>query len=373
MTNIVLSGSGLYTPPNSISNDELVHTFNQYVDIYNSRHNDEIAAGALTPLEYSSSEFIVKASGIKSRFVVDKVGILDPQRMRPIIPEREDDELCLLGEIGVAAAQQALERAGRKAEEIDLVIVACSNLQRAYPAIAIEIQQHLGCSGYGYDMNVACSSATFGIGAAADAIRAGNARRALVINPEITSAHLNYRDRDSHFIFGDVATAVVVEAEAGCRPDSAFRILGTKFKTVYSNNIRNNFGFMNNCHSETRDSSDKLFRQNGRKVFKELLPLVGGVIHDHLQQMQLQASDIKRYWLHQANLTMNLFAAKKLLGREPGDQELPIVLDRYANTSSAGSVIAYHLYSDDLLSGDKGLMSSFGAGYSVGSVILEKC
>jgi beta-ketodecanoyl-[acyl-carrier-protein] synthase len=373
VTDIVISGSGLYTPPHSISNDELVRTFNQYVDHYNTRHSEEIAAGTLIPLEYSSSEFILKASGIKSRFVVDKAGILDPQRMRPNIPERADEELSLLSEIGVAAARQALENAGREAGDVDLVIVACSNLQRAYPAIAIEIQQHLGCQGFGYDMNVACSSATFGIGAAADAIRSGSAGCALVINPEITSAHLNFRDRDSHFIFGDVATAVVVEAETECRSDRAFRLLGTKFKTDFSNNIRNNFGFLNNCHPQTRDSSDRLFRQNGRKVFKELLPMVSGLVHEHLQQMRLEASDMKRFWLHQANLTMNLFAAKKLLGRDPDEQELPIVLDRYANTSSAGSVIAFHLYNDDLLPGDKGLLSSFGAGYSVGSVILERC
>jgi beta-ketodecanoyl-[acyl-carrier-protein] synthase len=373
VTDIVISGSGLYTPPHSISNEELVRTFNQYVDLYNSQNNDKIASGTLQALEYSSNEFIVKASGIKSRFVVDKAGILDPRRMRPNIPERADEELSLLSEIGVSAAKQALENAGREAQDVDLVIVACSNLQRAYPAVAIEIQQHLGCSGYGYDMNVACSSATFGIGAAADAIRSGTARCALVINPEITSAHLNFRDRDSHFIFGDVATAVVVEAAVGCRSGRAFRLLGTKFKTDFSNNIRNNFGFLNNCHPETRASNDKLFRQNGRKVFKELLPMVSNLIHEHLQQMQLEASDIKRFWLHQANLTMNLFAAKKLLGRDPDEQELPIVLDRYANTSSAGSVIAFHLYSDDLLSGDKGLLSSFGAGYSVGSVILERC
>jgi beta-ketodecanoyl-[acyl-carrier-protein] synthase len=373
VSEIVISGSGLYTPPHSISNEELVRSFNQYVDLYNAQHSEEIAEGRLSALEYSSEEFIVKASGIKSRFVVAKAGVLNPERMRPELPERADEELCLLGEIGVAAAEHALENAGRDAREIDLVIVACSNLQRAYPAIAIEVQKQLGCSGYGYDMNVACSSATFGIGAAADAIRAGNARSALVISPEITSAHLNFRDRDSHFIFGDVATAVVVEAEEGCRPDKAFRILGTKFKTEFSNNIRNNFGFINCCHPESGETNDKLFRQNGRKVFKELLPLVGSVIDEHLQQMQLSALDLKRYWLHQANLTMNLFAAKKLLGRNPDEKELPIILDRYANTSSAGSIVAFHLYSDDMHSGDKGLLSSFGAGYSVGSVILEKC
>jgi beta-ketodecanoyl-[acyl-carrier-protein] synthase len=372
VTDIVVSGSGLYTPPHSISNEELVAAFNQYADLYNAQHRDEIAAGTRVPLEYSSSDFIVKASGIKNRYVIDKAGILDPTCMRPLIPERVDEELSLLSEIGAAAAKQALQRAQRKAQDVDLVIVACSNLQRAYPAVAIEIQQHLGCAGYGYDMNVACSSATYGIGAAADAIRCGTARCALVISPEITSAHLNYRDRDSHFIFGDVATAVVVEAEEGCESDRAFRILGTKFATEFSNNIRNNFGFLNNCHPETRDSSDKLFRQNGRKVFKELLPMVSRVIHQHLEQMQLEASDLKRFWLHQANLTMNLFAAKKLLGRDPEVQELPIILDRYANTSSAGSIIAFHLYSDDLLPGDKGLLSSFGAGYSVGSVLLEK-
>ena len=371
--NIVISGSGLYTPPYSISNDELVATFNQYVDNYNIEHQDAIHAGTLTALEHSSSEFISKASGIHSRYVIDKEGILDPAWMRPRLQERSDDEPSILCEIGVAAALQALQNAGRKAADIDLVIVACSNMQRAYPAIAIEIQQQLGCSGYGYDMNVACSAATFGIGAAADAIRAGNARCALVINPEITSGHLDFRDRDCHFIFGDVATATVVEAEAGSNAAQAFRILGTQFRTQFSNNIRNNFGFLNNASPETRDSRDKLFKQNGRKVFKELLPMVTTAISEHLQKESMQAADFKRFWLHQANLTMILFAAKKLLGREPSTDEVPIILDRYANTSSAGSVIAFHLHSSDFKTGDRGLLCSFGAGYSVGSILLEKC
>ncbi|MEH6823827.1 MAG: beta-ketoacyl-ACP synthase III [Motiliproteus sp.] len=370
--NIVISGSGLFTPAHSISNDELVIAFNQYVDLYNAEHRDAIAAGAVTALEYSSSEFITKASGIKSRYVIEKEGILDPTWMRPRLSERPDEAPSILCEIGVAAALEALKNAGRKAADVDLVIVACSNLQRAYPAIAIEIQQQLGCTGYGYDMNVACSSATFGIGAAADAIRAGNARCALVINPEVTSGHLDFRDRDCHFIFGDVATAVVIETEEACCSENAFRILSTQFRTQFSNNIRNNFGFLNNSSPETRDSSDKLFKQNGRKVFKELLPLVTATISEHLQKQSLQATDFKRFWLHQANLTMILFAAKKLLGREPSAEEVPIILDRYANTSSAGSIIAFHLHSRDLKSGDRGLLSSFGAGYSVGSMLLQK-
>lgn len=370
--NVVISGSGLFTPEQSISNDELVAAFNAYVERYNTAHQAAISAGEVAALQPSSSEFIVKASGIHSRYVVDKKGILDPEVMAPQLPERADTELSILAEMGVKAASQALQRAGRQAKDVDLVIVACSNLQRAYPAIAIEIQQALGCQGFGYDMNVACSSATFGIGAAADAIRSGSATCALVINPEICSGHLEFRDRDCHFIFGDVATAVLVEREQDSHSDHAFRILGTHFKTQFSNNIRNNFGFLNRTAPENRDTRDKLFRQEGRKVFKELLPLVTNVIGEHLHKSGLTANDFKRFWLHQANLTMNLFAAKKLLGREPSSDELPIVLDRYANTSSAGSIIAFHLYSDDLNSGDRGLLSSFGAGYSVGSVLLQK-
>ena len=372
MKPVVISGSGLYTPPHSISNDELVDSFNRYVDNYNQQHQSAISAGEMQALEHSSSDFIVKASGIQNRYVMEKSGILDPDFMAPRLSERSDEQPSLLCDMAVAAAQQALTNSANLAADIDLVIIACSNLQRAYPAIAIEVQAALGCQGYGYDINVACSSATFGIGAAADAIRAGTARRALVINPEVCSGHLDFRDRDCHFIFGDVATSVVVEAEDDCRSNSAFRILGSKFATRFSNNIRNNFGFLNRTHPETRDARDKLFVQQGRKVFKELLPMVTNTISAHLDENQLSATDFKRLWLHQANLTMNRFAAKKLLGRDPLASEMPIVLDQYANTSSAGSIIAFHLHQQDMKTSEKGLLCSFGAGYSVGSLILEK-
>src|SRR3546814_17938618 len=96
-------------------------------------------------------------------------------------------------------------------ELVDAVLCAASNMQRPYPAMAVEIQAALGIDGFAFHMNVACSSATFGIQTAADYIRAGHARSVLVVNPEICSGHLNWRDRDSHFIFGDVATALLVE------------------------------------------------------------------------------------------------------------------------------------------------------------------
>lgn len=373
MHNVVISGTGLYTPANSISNDELVASFNAYVQQFNSDNADAIERGEVEALSESNSAFIEKASGIKSRFVIDKQGILDPQRMVPFIPERDNEQWGILCEMAVAAAKEALARAGKSAADIDGVVVACSNLQRAYPAVAIEVQAALGIQGFGFDMNVACSSATFGIQAAANSIQLGQARAILMVNPEICTGHLNFRDRDSHFIFGDAATAVILERADLATSGHQFDVVGTKLLTQFSNNIRNNFGFLNRAAQDgSQAASDKLFVQEGRKVFKEVCPMVAELIAAHLQENGLEVTDVKRFWLHQANINMNQLIARKLLGRDPDAHEAPVILDTYANTSSAGSVIALHKHQDDLPAGSLGVLSSFGAGYSIGSVILRK-
>lgn len=372
MTSVAISGTGLYTPPHAISNEELVAAFNAYVRRHNDAHHADIAAGAMPALTESNADFIVKASGIKSRYVIDKDGILDPGLMTPRIPERANEEISVLAEIAVAAAKQAMEQAGREPPEIDGVICAASNMQRPYPAMAVEIQFALGIQGFGFDMNVACSSATFGIQAAADMIKAGHARALLVVNPEICTGHLNFRDRDSHFIFGDVATAMVLETAEASDGKNAWEIVDTKLKTQFSNNIRNNFGFLNRAAPDGIGATDKLFVQEGRKVFKEVVPMVSDMILAHLAEREILPAQLKRLWLHQANINMNDFIARRVLGRDPTPEESPIILDEYANTSSAGSIIAFHKYSQDLTPGDLGLICSFGAGYSAGTVIVRK-
>ncbi|MFN4358173.1 beta-ketoacyl-ACP synthase III [Sphingopyxis alaskensis] len=370
----VLSATGLFTPAERISNEELVASFNRYVALHNRKNAAAIAAGEMEELTESSVEFIEKASGIGSRHVVDKAGILDPEHMAPRLPERGNGELSILAEIGVAAAKDALARAGRDAGDVDAVLCAASNMQRAYPAMAIEIQDALGIDGFGFDMNVACSSATFGIQTAADYIRAGHARSVLVVNPEICSGHLNWRDRDSHFIFGDVATAILVEDRA-IAPDGHWDILGTRLKTVFSNNIRNNFGFLNRTHGgidQSGPKTDKLFVQEGRKVFKEVVPMVANMIVGEMEKLGLEGRDMRRLWLHQANVNMNRLIAHRVLGHEASEDESPIVLDTYGNTSSAGSIIAFHLHHEDMVAGDTGLICSFGAGYSAGTVFVRK-
>lgn len=372
MHNVVISGTGLYTPAQSISNDELVESFNTYSLRFNTQHAAAIEAGKVQPMPESSSAFIEKASGIKSRFVTDKAGILDPDRMVPRIPERSNDEWSILCEMSVKAAEEALARAGKTAADIDGVIVACSNLQRAYPAVAIEVQAALGIKGFGFDMNVACSSATFGIQNAANAVQLGQARAVLMVNPEICTGHMNFRDRDSHFIFGDACTAVIVERADLATSKHQWDVISTKLVTEFSNNIRNNFGFLNRTAEEYMTNPDKLFVQEGRKVFKEVCPMVAELIGEHLKENDIEVGSVKRFWLHQANLNMNHLIVRKLLGRDASAEEAPVILDTYANTSSAGSVIAFHKHQDDLPAGSLGVLSSFGAGYSIGSVILRK-
>ncbi|NOU02330.1 MAG: beta-ketoacyl-ACP synthase III [Novosphingobium sp.] len=370
-TTPVISATGLYTPPESISNAELVTSFNTYVERFNAAYAAEIAAGTVAELQPSSVEFIEKASGIKARHVISKAPILDPEIMAPRWAERPNEEISVLAEIGVKAAEDALARAGRAAADVDAVLCAASNMQRAYPAMAIEIQQELGIEGFGFDMNVACSSATFGIQTAADYVRAGHARSVLVVSPEVCSGHLNWRDRDSHFIFGDVATAVLVEAE-DLAPRPHWEIVGTRLKTVFSNNIRNNFGFLNRATPDTAGAADKLFVQEGRKVFKEVVPMVATMIVEEAQRLGLEPAALRRLWLHQANQGMNRLISQRVLGHEASEDESPTVLDTYGNTSSAGSIIAFHLNSADLAPGDTGLICSFGAGYSAGTVFVRK-
>ena len=369
MQDIYISGTGVWTPPYKVSNDELVESFNSYVEIYNKDNSQQIADGSIEALEPSSTEFIVKASGIKNRYVIDKDSLLNPRIMKPIIEARADDSLSLCAEISVLAANQALENARLNASDIDAVIVSSANLQRAYPAIAIEVQNELGIEGYAYDMMVGCSSTTFGISNAYSDIASGKASKILVINPEITSAHNNYKSRDSHFIFGDVCTAAVIEKNS--TSPNKFKILSAKLKTQFSNNIRNNFGFMNAIENKEYTEQELLFVQNGRSVFKEVMPMVASLITDHLQENNLAPQDIEQYWLHQANINMNTYVVKKLLGDDFPPERAPNVLEEYANTGSAGSLISFHKY-NHLKPGQKGIICSFGAGYSICSILVEK-
>ncbi|MEL6678679.1 MAG: beta-ketoacyl-ACP synthase III, partial [Pseudomonadota bacterium] len=310
-----ITGTGVFTPSQVITNEELVEAFNAHADLYNAEHAEEIAAGTLEAKGHSDAAFIKSASGVEQRYVLDKEGVLDPTRMFPRFAERSDDEPSLMAEIALDAAKTALAQAGREPSDIGAVICAASNMERAYPAMAVEIQQLLGIDGFAFDMNVACSSATFGIQAAADMIRSGSVTSVLMVNPEITSGHLEWRDRDCHFIFGDVCTAVVLERAEDAAGDH-WEILGTRCLTQFSNNIRNNNGFLRRTRPHgMEDRRDMQFVQEGRKVFKQVVPIVVDLMTKHLAETGIEPAELRRMWLHQANKTMNDLIGKRVLGR----------------------------------------------------------
>ena len=373
MHRVVISGTGLFTAPETISNEELVASYNAYASAFNAANAARIASGEVARLEASSVEFIEKASGIKRRHVMEKSGILDPQRMRPKFTPRPDNELSLQAEMAVHAARDALAAAGRTAADIDRVICAASIMQRPYPGMAIEVQNALGIAqGAAFDMNVACSSATFALETATAAVRTGSANAVLVVNPEVCSAQLAWKDRDCHFIFGDVATALVVEKAETARAENRWEVLGTRLFTQFTNNIRTNAGFLSYCEDRDPGDRDQLFVQEGRKVFKDVCPLAAEHIAAHLASLGFVPADVRRFWLHQANIAMNQLIGRRLLGHEASADEAPVILDEFANTASAGSIIAFHRHSRELRHGDLGVICSFGAGYSIGSVVVRK-
>ncbi len=371
-------GTGVFIPEAEITNAEIVASYNAYVAEENARR----AKTGETPLEPSDAGFIEQASGIKARHVLEKDGVLDPKRMVPDIPDRPDDALSVQAEFAVRSAERALDAAGVDAASIDLVICSAAHHQRPYPAIAIEVQKHLGCGGGAFDMNVACSATTFALHLAANMIVSGGARRVLVTCPEIMSGHLNYRDRSTHFIFGDASASIVLEATDAATASGRdggtgegqgrWEILHSDIWTEFSSNIRSNFGFLNRADPSTQFDADKLVTQSGHKVFKEVTLATEKFVNGFLADAGITADDLARLWLHQANLKMDDLVAHRILGRAFERGEVPIVLDKYGNTAAPGSLIAFHETNDDLPSGTLGLICSFGAGYSIGALLVRK-
>jgi beta-ketodecanoyl-[acyl-carrier-protein] synthase len=370
-TKTSITGYGVWHPETVLENPELCAAFNEFVRRENALHADEIAAGTRAALRESTPEWVVKASGIVRRYVEDKTGLLDPERMCPNIPDRPEDQLSIQAEYAINAGRRALEVAGRAGEDVDLVVLGCSNLQRMYPSIAIEVQDAIGAHGHGLDILLGCSAATGATQLASQSVQLGQAKCALVVIPELTTGHMNWRERDSHFIFGDASVALVVEPTDRARAGS-WEILSTRMMSKWSNNIRNNRGYLDRCDPSTENNIDKLFHQNGRRVFKDVVPLASKFISDHIAAHDLEPGQVARYWLHQANQNMNELIAKRILGREATRSEAPIILDEFGNTASAGSLIAFSNHNADLPAGSYGMMASFGAGYSLGSLLLQR-
>ncbi|WP_246727786.1 beta-ketoacyl-ACP synthase III [Chelativorans sp. Marseille-P2723] len=368
---VCLGGIGVEIPESFICNEELVETYNGWAEAENAAR----AARGEEPVPLSSAEFIVQASGIRRRHVYERNGILDPARMAPVIPARGDDELSVMAEFGLAAARKALAHAKLEPNELDLIICSAAHHQRPYPAIAIEIQQALGAQGAAFDMGLGCSSALAGLHVASNMVRSGAYRRVLVVTPELITAHLNFRDRQTHFIFGDASVAAIVEAmDHREERQGRFEVVDTRLWTRFSNGIRTNFGFLSRLAQEDPyllEMHGNMIKQMGNKVFKEVTLAGHQFIVEFLGEYDHTPHSMRRFWLHQANARMNAMILKLALGENVDHDRAPLVLDRLGNTAAAGAIIALAENHEDMKAGELGLLCAFGAGYSIGGALLK--
>jgi beta-ketodecanoyl-[acyl-carrier-protein] synthase len=226
---VVISGTGLFTPEHVISNEELVAAYNAWANKYNDDHAANIRQGEIEAKPLSSSEFIVKASGIRQRFAYIKDGILDIDRMRPRIPERSEAELVRSGGDGRPCGPGRPYRTPANRLPTSMLWWSPAPIP-SDPTQPLPSRSRMPweIDGFAFDMLVACSAATFALHRAYEMIVAGTARCVLLINPELTSPQVNYQDRDSHFIFGDVATATIVERMDTCTASQSYEILSTR-------------------------------------------------------------------------------------------------------------------------------------------------
>jgi 3-oxoacyl-[acyl-carrier-protein] synthase-3 len=318
----VISGVGAHLPARTVTNADLV----KIVD--------------------TSDEWIVERSGIRERHIAS------------------DDELT--STLGIAAAHQALVRAGIDPVDIDLVVCATATPDRTFPSTAVRIQSGLGITkGAAFDVQAVCSGFVYALAVADNFIKTGQSNRALVIGAETFSRILDWTDRSTCVLFGDGAGAVVLEAQPqhGTRDD----------RGILSTMIRSDGRFEDLLYVDGGPGSTKTvghLRMNGREVFRHAVQKISGVIEETLVASGYAADEIDLFIPHQANVRILDGIAKKL-----GIEQDKIVktLEKHGNTSAASIPLALNQAFEDhrVRDGSLILMEAMGGGFTWGAALAR--
>ena len=294
----------------------------------------------------TSDEWITQRTGIKQRHIA-----ADGQTT---------------ADLGEAAARAALADAGVDVAEIDLIVLATSTPDHTFPATAVEVQHRLGMRhGAAFDMQAVCSGFVFALATADNAVRAGAAKRVLVIGAETFSRILDWQDRTTAVLFGDGAGAVVVEARDGIGMSNDRGILTTHLRSDGSHREKL---YVDGGPSSTQTVGH--LRMQGREVFKHAVAMITDVIEDAFSATGLNADDIDWFVPHQANRRIIEASAKKL---RIGEEKVVITVDRHGNTSAASIPLALHAAVRDgrIQEGHLVLLEAMGGGFTWGSVLLR--
>jgi 3-oxoacyl-[acyl-carrier-protein] synthase III len=268
------------------------------------------------------------------------------------------------------AAEQCLERAGLTPEDVDGILVATITPDQGVVATACLVQELIGAKGaWAFDLVAACSGYVFGLAQATAMVKAGMARRVLVIGAETMSSILDYTDRNTCIIFGDGAGCSLVEAadEGGLELiDFAMHSAGKGAELLYMPGG----GALRPASHETVDEGMHFVKQDGRAVFKHAVTRISQVIVELLDRHGLTAADLALVVPHQANIRIIEACSRRLkvdMGR------IAVTVDKWANTTAATipTTLDWALQEGRVKSGDTVVFAAFGAGFTWGSALLR--
>ena len=313
--------------------------------------------GAYLPKRRLTNDDLAKIVDTTDEWITERTGI----KARHIAAEGE-----LTSDLGIKAAEQALERSGLTAQDIDLVICATATPDRTFPATAVRIQSKLGISGgAAFDLQAVCSGFVYALTTADNFLKAGQFKRALVVGAETFSRILDWQDRTTCVLFGDGAGAVVLEAQAqtGTREDRG--ILASRIR---SDGRYEDLLYVDGGPGSTRTTGH--LRMNGREVFRHAVTKISGVIEETLEETGFKAEDIDLFVPHQANARILDGIAKKL---KVSPEKIVITLSQQGNTSAASIPLALnHAYEQGKIRpGGLILMEAMGGGFTWGAVLAR--
>jgi 3-oxoacyl-[acyl-carrier-protein] synthase-3 len=269
-------------------------------------------------------------------------------------------------DLALAAARAALAQAGREAAEVDAIVLATSTPDRTFPSTATQVQNALGMrGGFAFDVQAVCAGFVFALATAEALMRAGQARRVLVIGAETFSRILDWEDRGTCVLFGDGAGAVLLEAGAG---DGSARDRGVLAACLHSDGAYRDILYVDGGPSST-GSVGKL-RMHGREVFKHAVVKLADVAAEAMDRAGLGPEDIDWVVPHQANVRIIEATAKKA---GVPMEKVVVTVERHGNTSAASIPLALSEAVDDgrIRRGDVILMEAIGGGLAWGGAILR--
>lgn len=314
-----------------------------------------IGIGSYVPDTVVTNQDLMKFLDTDDTWIRERTGICE---------RRVSKDMGTCG-LAIEAAKRAIDDAGIDPKEIDLIVLATSSGDRAFPAAAMDVQAAIGAvNAVGFDITAACSGFIFGLHIAHSFFAAGIYKTALIIGAETLSKVVDWTDRGTCILFGDGAGAAVVRASETGIIRTLMGSDGTKGWTLECQ-ARN----LGNCVNGIKPELG-FMKMDGKEVFKFAVRKVPEIVAQILEDAQMDPEEIKYFVLHQANFRILEAASRRL--KVPMDR-IPVNIDRYGNTSAASvPILLDELKRDGKLErGDKLVLAGFGSGMTWGATLLE--